>query len=128
MTLHAVGSFEVEMRPAAAELDGASERFEFTKTFTGEIDGTSVGVMLSGGDPSAGTAGYVAIEIFRGRVHDQSGSFMLQQFGQMRDGEQRLHYEIVNGSGADGLEGIRGGLDLTIDDSGHHVDLAYTLP
>ena len=55
--------------------------------------------MLSAGDLQAGAAGYVAIEIVRGRLGDQEGSFVLQQFGLMHDGSQTLHYDVVPGSG-----------------------------
>jgi len=128
MVLRATGAFEIEMRTGDAELEGAANRHDFTKTYTGDVVGRGIGVMLSGGDPSEGTAGYVAFEIFHGRVHDAEGSFMLQQFGQMTGGAQRLHYEIVSGSGTDELTGIAGTLDLTIDEHGHTFELDYTLP
>ena len=54
------------MAPGLAELDGAVGRFELTKRFHGDFDGTGTGVMLSAGDPQAGTAGYVAIEAVKG--------------------------------------------------------------
>jgi len=58
----ASGIFDVTMQPGPAELDGAISRFELSKTFRGDLQGTGAGVMLSGGDLQAGAAGYVAIE------------------------------------------------------------------
>jgi Protein of unknown function (DUF3224) len=124
----AIGTFEVELTPGAAELDGAVVRLNLAKAFHGELEGDGRGVMLSAGDPSTGQAGYVAIETFAGRLDGREGSFALQQFGTMRGGAQTLHYEVVPGSGRDGLEGIGGVLELTIEDDGtHRYALEYEL-
>ena len=128
MTRTASGTFEVSLAPGLAELDGAVGRFELTKRFRGDFDGTGTGVMLSAGDPQAGTAGYVAIETVNGRLGDCEGGFALQQFGTMRGGQQTLHYEVVPGSGDGELTGISGTLHLTIDEDGtHHYELEYDL-
>ena len=124
----ASGSFDVTMRPGTAELDGAITRFELSKTFHGDLQGTGTGVMLSGGDPKAGEAGYVAIETVQGHLGERQGSFALQQFGSMHAGSQALHYEVVPGSGSGQLAGIVGTLHLDIDKDGtHHYELEYDL-
>jgi hypothetical protein len=129
MTTTAEGTFAVTMRPGAAELDGAVARFELSKTFTGDLEGTGAGVMLSAGDPQAGTAGYVAIETVSGRLGGRVGGFALQQFGTMEGGAQVLHYAVVPGSGTGGLAGITGTLRLRIDDDGtHRYALEHDLP
>ena len=127
MTNTAKGTFDVELTPGQTELDGAVSRFDFTKTFHGDITGRGRGVMLAGGDRTAGAAGYVAIEVIAGVVNDRRGSFALQQLGTMRSGAQTLHYEVVPGSGKDELAGISGTFQLTIDDGTHHYELAYEL-
>ncbi len=128
MTSTARGTFDVTMQPGAAELDGAVSRFEFSKTFHGDFQGTGTGIMLSGGDPQAGAAGYVAIETVRGRLAEHEGRFALQQLGSMHDGSQTLHYEIVPGSGTGRLTGITGVLHLDIDEDGtHRYELQYSL-
>lgn len=128
MTNTATGTFDVELTPGQVELDGAVNRLDFTKTFHGDITGRGRGVMLAGGDPQTGAAGYVAIEIVEGELNDRRGGFALHQLGTMHDGSQTLHYEIVPGSGQDELEGISGTLNLTIRDDGtHHYELAYKL-
>lgn len=122
------GTFEVELTPGPAELGGAAARFDLAKTFHGDLDGSGRGVMFSGGDPSTGNAGYVAIETFEGVLAGRSGSFALQQFGTMSGGTQTLHYEVVPGSGQGDLAGIAGKLDLTIEDDGtHRYALEYDL-
>jgi hypothetical protein len=128
MSRTANGTFDVSLVPGAAELDGAVSRFELTKRFHGDFEGTGSGVMLSGGDPQAGTAGYVAIEAVKGRLGDREGGFAFQQFGTMRGGNQTLHYEVVPGSGDGDLAGISGVLHLRIDEDGtHHYELVYDL-
>jgi len=124
----ASGTFDVSLVPGIAELDGVVSRFELTKLFHGDLDGTGTGVILSAGDPQAGTAGYVAIETVKGRLGDREGGFAFQQFGTMRGGHQTLHYEVVPGSGYGELTGISGTLHLTIDGEGtHHYELEYDL-
>ncbi len=128
MSVTARGTFDISLAPGPTELDGAVSRFEFTKTFKGDLEGTSTGVMLSAGDPQRGAAGYVAVESVRGKLSDREGSFAFQQFGTLLGGSQTLHYEVVPGSGERGLSGITGRLRLTIDDDGtHHYELEYDL-
>lgn len=128
MTNFARGTFEVTMTPGQPEVEGAVARFDFTKTFHGEIEGTGSGLMLSCGDPQTGEAGYVAIETVRGRLGSRDGGFALQQLGTMHDGSQTMHYEVVPGSGHGELEGIGGTLHLIVEDDGtHRYELEYEL-
>jgi Protein of unknown function (DUF3224) len=126
MSTTATGTFDISLGPGPAELDGAVSRFEFTKTFNGDLEGTSAGILLSAGDPKGGSAGYVAVETVSGKLGDREGRFVFQQFGTMLAGTQTLHYEVVPGSGEGDLSGITGRLRLTIDDDGtHHYELEY---
>lgn len=120
------GTFDVELRPAGAELGGAAGRFDFDKTFHGDLVAAGTGMMLTAGDPALGSAGYVALETVTGRLHGRRGSLALQQLGHLADGAQTLIYRIVPGSGTDELAGVTGDLDLTIDADGtHRYVLAY---
>lgn len=128
MSATARGSFDIQLVPGAPELDGAVNRFEFTKTFTGDLEGTGAGVMLSVGDPQSGSAGYVAMETVHGQLGGREGGFALQQLGVLHAGTQTLHYGVVPGSGDHDLSGITGTLRLTIDSDGaHHYELEYDL-
>lgn len=119
--------FEIQMQSGDGLLDDTG-RFDFTKTWTGSLAGTSSGVMLSAGDPSTGNAGYVALERFEGTLDDRTGSFVLQQNGVMRSGDTELTYAIAPGSGTGDLAGITGTVELDVDaDGGHHVRLDYDL-
>jgi hypothetical protein len=126
MTSTATGTFEIDLQPAPAELDGVVSRFEFRKTFHGDLQGDGTGVMLASGNPASGAAGYVAIEKVRGRLDDREGGFALQQLGMLRNGVQTLHYEVVPGSGDGELAGIAGTFQLTVEDDGtHRYELEY---
>lgn len=126
MTSTARGTFEITMTPGLAEVDGAVGRFDFTKTFHGDLDATGAGVMLSGGDPQAGAAGYVAIEAVHGRLAGRDGSFTFQQFGTMHGGSHTLTYVVVPGSGAGDLAGLTGTVQVTVADDGtHSYELQY---
>ncbi len=113
------------MTPSPAEIGGAVDRLDFTKTWHGDLTATGAGVLLSSGDPQAGEAGYVVIETVDGRLGDQDGGFALQQLGSMHGGSQILHYGVAPGSGRGALEGITGTLELTIDDGTHWYELEY---
>jgi len=124
----AKGTFEIELTPGPSEIAGAVARFDFDKTFSGDLEAEGQGLMLSCGNPTSGHAGYVAVETVTGQLGDRKGSFALQQFGTINQGEQTLHYEITPGSGQAGLEGISGVLHLTIaPDGSHHYELEYEL-
>lgn len=112
-------TFTVDLAPGPALLEGTG-RFDLTKEWSGDIAGTSHGVMLSSGDPGTGAAGYVALERFTGTVGTATGTCALQQLGTMVDGQQVLRYEVVPGSGTDGLVGLVGRVDLVVDEDGTH--------
>jgi hypothetical protein len=120
VTTTAKGTFDIVMTPGTPEVAGAVGRFDFTKTFHGDLDATGVGVMLSHGDPQTGAAGYVAIETVNGRLGDRSGSFARQQFGMMQHGSRTLHYEVVPGSGHGELAGLSGAFHLKVEEDGAH--------
>ncbi|MGJ3508281.1 DUF3224 domain-containing protein [Enemella sp. A6] len=122
----ATGTFTVEMAGAESPLTGAI-RADLTKTWTGELAGTSTGVMLSAGDASTGSAGYVAIEVFTGSVHGVEGGFAFLQLATMDGGVPQMSYVISPGSGTGGLTGITGTLDLDVIDGEHRVSLDYRL-
>lgn len=126
-TVHeASGTFTIEMEDAQSLLDQTS-RYSFTKRWSGDLSGTSRGFMISAGDPEQGEAGYVAMEVFLGELDDQFGTFALQQFGVMSEGEQKLQYVIAPGSGSGELTGISGTVELTVVEGEHRVVVRYVL-
>lgn len=117
--------FTITLAPGDPALPGTG-RSDFTKEWTGDLAGTSAGVMLSAGDPEAGTAGYVALETFTGTLAGQSGSFTLQQLGSMGGADDRIVYEVVPGSGTGDLAGLTGSMALGGDD-GHDVTFDHRI-
>lgn len=123
---HGTFSVDMDVRPLDPETEGLGQ-MRIRKTWTGEIEGTGWGLMISGGDPTTGTAGYVVMEVIEGSVHGRSGRFALQQFGTMQDGRFHQLYEAVPGSGTGELAGISGVLELRVEDGAHHYALTYDL-
>lgn len=116
----ASGTFEITMAPAPSEVEGKVDRFDFTKTFSGDLEATGSGIMLSVGNPQDGEAGYVGIETLHGRLNGSEGGFALQQSGTLHAGKQTLGYVVVPGSGSGSLAGITGELELIVDEDGTH--------
>jgi hypothetical protein len=129
--MHAAGTFDVKTLPLAPD-DATSGtpigHFALDKTFHGELDATSKGEMLGGGDPSKGVAGYVAMENVTGTLNGRSGSFGLQHNGTMDQSGFQLNVIVVPGSGTGELAGIRGTMKITIAAGLHSYELDYSLP
>jgi hypothetical protein len=129
MTSHATGTFEVKMNPQDDKSDDKSlGRMTIEKQWRGDIEGTSKGQMLTGGDVTKGSAGYVAIEKFSGTLNGRKGTFILQHSATMTRGEGQLTITVVPDSGTDRLEGLTGKLTIKIADGKHSYDFEYALP
>jgi len=64
-TMHASGTFEIKMTPAAGGESEYFPRMVSDKQFSGDLEGTSKGEMLASGPPPSGpkgSGGYVAME------------------------------------------------------------------
>ena len=109
--MHAEGTFDVKTTPLPADdatVGTSIGRFALDKQFHGDLEAASKGEMLGAGDPSTGTAGYVAIEQVTGTLHGHAGSFALQHIGTMEGGSFDLNVIVVPGSGTGELAGIAG--------------------
>ena len=124
------GTFEVRLTPQTS--DGGSDpivgRLSIDKQFRGELEATSKGEMLAGGDPKKGSGGYVAIERVSGALNGHTGTFLLQHNGTMQSGNYKMDIIVVPGSGSDQLAGLDGKMEIIIKDGKHSYDFAYTLP
>lgn len=127
--MEATGQFNVQMTPLDAHgagVDGVTRgRMALDKTFSGDLTATSQGEMLTAMTAVQGSAGYVAIEQVSGTLHGRRGSFVLQHFGVMGGGENRLILEVVPDSGSGELAGLRGTMTIDIVDGQHHYALTY---
>jgi di/tripeptidase len=128
MTYRAHGSFTINTQPITpAPAEGLS-RFSIEKQIHGDLEATSKGEMLAGGDYKQGAAGYVAIEMVMGVLQKKHGSFALQQMATMDSKGSKISVVIVPGSGTGELKGIAGTFTIQIADGKHSYELEYTLP
>lgn len=129
MTTHATGTFEVKMNPQDDKSDDKSlGRMTIEKQWHGDVLGASYGQMLTGGDYTKGSAGYVAIEKVSGTLNGRRGTFILQHSATMTRGEGQLTITVVPDSGTDQLQGLTGKLTIKIADGKHRYDFEYALP
>lgn len=125
------GSFEVTLSPLgfyAQGLDGVNlGRMSIDKQFKGALEATSKGEMLSAMTSVKGSAGYVAIEQVSGVLSDKKGSFVLQHFGTMKQGTDRLILEVVPNSGSGELSSLTGKMAIKIEGGQHCYEFEYEL-
>lgn len=130
MAEHARGLFEVKLtrQPLAVNAeDDVLGRMSIEKHFHGDLEGTSVGEMLTAATSVKGSAGYVAVERFRGILRGETGSFALQHSGTMTRGVPQLSVTVVPDSGTGQLAGLAGRMTIDIADGKHSYDFEYTL-
>ena len=125
------GEFEVHMKPLDTYANGSEGidlgRMSIDKTFKGDLSATSKGEMLSAMTAIKGSAGYVAIEQVHGNLAGITGSFVLQHFGTMNRGQDRLILEVVPDSGTGELAGLSGKMSIKIKDGNHFYEFDYEL-
>ena len=129
--MQAKGEFEVNLQPLEAYAAGQDEialgRMSIEKTFTGDLSAQSRGEMLSARTTVEGSAGYVAIEQVNGSLAGRNGSFVLQHFGIMNQGQNHLVLEVVPDSGTAELIGLSGKMTIRIEDGKHYYEFDYEL-
>jgi hypothetical protein len=122
-TRTAKGAFEGKLQPLTQ--DGLTDdaklgRMSIDKTFTGDLTGTSKGMMLTAMTDVKGSAGYVAVEKVEGTLHGKQGAFVLQHSGTMSAAGQSLTITVVPDSGTGELKGISGTFEIIIEENGDH--------
>jgi len=130
MTAHATGTFDVKVKPLAADNAdwGAFGRLSIDKVFHGDLEGTSLGQMLAEGDGKGASGGYVALERVTATLHGRKGTFVLMHTGTLVDGRPEMLVTVVPGSGTGELSGISGRLQILIEGGQHRYAFDYTLP
>lgn len=98
-------------------------RASVTKTYTGDIEGdaTVEYLMLYRGD---GSASFVGLERFVGRISGKTGTFVLQRTGVYESGRAKESYFVIPGSGTGELQGLAG---EGSSDVGHGMEHPFTL-
>lgn len=95
-------------------------RAHLTKTFAGDLIGTSTVDMLAVHLPVEGEftgAAYVAVERFTGSVHGRTGGFVLVH----RAAEDGLRVTVVPGSSTGDLSGLTGEIVINRHEDGSHT-------
>jgi len=127
MTGRASGTFEVEIEPIPQE--ARFPRLALKKRFSGELEGTSEGEMMSVEGEVKGSGAYVAIERIRGTLAGRTGTFSVIHNGTMQQGADfELRIRVVPDSGTEELTGIAGTMEILIEEGRHSYNLDYTLP
>ncbi len=126
------GKFDVQMKPLESSFVGQNgitvSRMSIDKTFKGALSAHSQGEMISAVTETPGSAAYVAIEQVTGTLSGKSGSFVLQHAGRMDQGAAKLTLETVPDSATDELQGLRGTMQIRVEEGQHHYDFEYVLP
>jgi hypothetical protein len=98
-----------------------TQRVTVRKTFSGEVEGTSVAELLAAG--ADGGRGYVASEFFTGSIQGRKGTLIFQHGG-LDDGVAPYTFgNIVPNSGTDELSDLRGTIAFRHDESGATVTI-----
>lgn len=130
MKQRAAGTFEVKSwdEEPFDEIDEGPRlaRARVTKSFSGEIRGESIleYLIVHRGD---GSASFVGVERFIGRLADRSGSFVLQHVGSFEEGTAKASCEVVAGSGTGELGGLRGAASFLTRGRQAPITLEYEL-
>ncbi|WP_173160604.1 DUF3224 domain-containing protein [Phytohabitans suffuscus] len=132
MTENAKGTFTIEGwdQETFDDAEGATlARATVSKTFTGDLVGTSRTRILMCVTQVDSSAAYVGFERFSGTVGGRAGTFVLHHSAtaDAADG-QTLYWAIVPDSGTGDLRTIRGTGQIVVDAGGGHAyTLEYTL-
>lgn len=104
---------------------GDLTRADVTRTFEGGIDGEAAVTYLMA-YAEDGTATFVGLERFRGRIAGRSGSLVLEHTGAFRDGAARATVRVVPASGTQELAATTGSGDFVADPGGSvHLELTF---
>lgn len=124
------GKFDVALEPMetyATGVEGSNlGRMSINKTFHGDLSAESKGEMLNVMTPVKGSAGYVAIEQVSGSLSGKRGTFVLQHYGIMSGGKDKLVLEVLPDSATGELTGLTGQMAIRIESGQHYYDFEYT--
>ncbi len=98
-------------------------RASVMKTFTGDIEGEGQVeyLMMYRSD---GSATFVGLERFVGRIRGKTGTFVLQRIGVFENGLAKESYSVITGSATGELQGLRGDGSSAV---GHGMEHPFSL-
>lgn len=124
------GQFAIQGTPLKADPSTESigaGRMRFDKTFSGELQGTSVVEMLGIMYKETVSGGYVAMERFNGTLMGKKGGFVLQHSSIMDHGTPQQRITVVPGSGTEELKDLAGSMTIDVIEKQHHYTFSFTL-
>jgi hypothetical protein len=126
----AVGTFvndTYEEEPYDGAGGVALGRVHITRSFSGDIEGTSTAELLTA-RAADGSAAYVALDRIDAAIHGKAGTFVLQHWGTVSSDGASTAGAVVPGSGTGDLRGLRGSGRIVVDEAGTHIlELDYEL-
>ncbi len=132
MSGRASGTFEVTIKPLPDDEKVAGlkvGRVSIAKQFTGDLEGTSRGEMMTAETSVPTSGGYAAVEQVSGTLRGRTGTFALVHQGTMqKGGDFNLSIVVVPDSGTGQLTGLAGRMSIIIEGKKHAYDFDYTLP
>jgi hypothetical protein len=126
----AAGTFSIdswEPQPYDEAEGAALSHVHITKTFDGDLQGTSTTDIITAMARVETSAAYCGFERFTGTVHGRKGTFVLHHTATAHAGESSLSWTILPDSGTGELLGIRGGGEIVNNEGAHSFDLGYEL-
>jgi len=100
-----------------------------TKTWRGELEGTSVTQLLTVLTPVETSRAYFAVERFEGSVNGRRGSFVLQHSALSLPDAAAPSWAVMPEAASGELRGLTGTGEIVITpDGGHTFTLDYELP
>ena len=121
------GEFEVKLTPCEGAADGLG-RMSIEKRYTGALEASARGEMLTASTEVAGSAGYVAVERVDGSLGGREGTFLLQHSATLTRGAPQLSIGVVPDSGTGELVGLVGRMTIEITGGKHFYVFEYTIP
>jgi uncharacterized protein DUF3224 len=127
---NASGTFQVDgwnEEPYDEAVGAKLSRASLTKTFQGDLDGTSTAELLLA-IAQEGSRAYVGIERISGRLNGLEGSFVVQHNATGTRGDDQATVTVVPDSGTEGFTGLSGTIVIcAADDGSHTYDFAYEI-
>ncbi len=110
-----------------AERSVGCMRMAFEKRFMGQLEATSMVVMLGVMNKDIGSGGYVALERIEGVLDGRKGSFCLQHSSLMSQGKPDQTIRVVPDSGTHELAGLSGNMVIDVVNGEHFFSFDYSL-
>lgn len=117
----------MKLTPREGAADGLG-RMSIEKRYSGALDASATGEMLTAGTAVPGSAGYVAVERVDGSLGGREGTFILQHSATMTRGAPQLSIGVVPDSGTGELVGLVGRMKIEITGGKHFYVFEYTIP